>query len=192
MQKGALVLSINWTRMDQTNLWHNTVWRGLSLFAKGVERDEEIHHISYIYSVNSLPYLSQNLNQFILLYDDHSSRQGPLFLFLNLVLLNKLGCHTHFSFSANQITWSRLLIQIQILNGKQCRSRSVGFFRSQLIWVYTVCKGMTYPCFSRTRVNQTVLILFSFSTKTYVVGRHKNCLIDVLLTNSWPYIFVDN
>ena len=27
-----------------------------------------------------------------------------------------------------------------ILNGKQCRSRSVGFFRSQLIWIYTVCK----------------------------------------------------
>ena len=31
-----------------------------------------------------------------------------------------------------------------ILNGKQCRSRSVGFFRSQLIWFYTVYKGMVY------------------------------------------------
>ena len=48
-------------------------------------------------------------------------------------------------FSANQIIWSRLLIQIQILNGKQCRFRSVCFFRSQLIWTYTVCKGRTYP-----------------------------------------------
>ena len=38
----------------------------------------------------------------------------------------------------------QLLIQIQILNGKQCRSRSVGFFRSQLIWIYTICKGRTY------------------------------------------------
>ena len=27
----------------------------------------------------------------------------------------------------------------------QCSSRSVGFFRSQLIWIYTVCKGRTYP-----------------------------------------------
>ena len=36
-------------------------------------------------------------------------------------------------FSANQITWSRLLLQIYILNPKECRSRSVGFFRSQLI-----------------------------------------------------------
>ena len=27
------------------------------------------------------------------------------------------------------------------LNGKQCRSRSVGFFRSHLIWINTVCKG---------------------------------------------------
>ena len=37
-----------------------------------------------------------------------------------------------------------LLIHIHILNDKQCRSRSVGFFRSQLIWVYTVCKGKVY------------------------------------------------
>ena len=39
------------------------------------------------------------------------------------------------------MTWSRLLLWIHILNGKQCRSRSVGFWRSQLIWIYTVCKG---------------------------------------------------
>ena len=64
---------------------------------------------------------------------------------LTLVLLNKLSCHSHFWFSANRITWSGLLIQIHILNGKQCRSRSVGFFRSQLIWIYTVCKGRIYP-----------------------------------------------
>ena len=33
---------------------------------------------------------------------------------LTLVLLNKLRCHTHFKFSANQITWSRLLLLIHI------------------------------------------------------------------------------
>ena len=64
---------------------------------------------------------------------------------LTLVLLNKLRCHAYFQFSANQVTWSSLLIQIHILNGKQCRSRSVGFFRSQLIWIYTVCKCRVYP-----------------------------------------------
>ena len=37
------------------------------------------------------------------------------------------------------------MLQIQILNGKQSRSRSVGFFRSQLIWIYTVCKERIYP-----------------------------------------------
>ena len=63
---------------------------------------------------------------------------------LTLVLLNKLRCHAHFLFSASQITWSGLLLQIRILNGKQCRSRSVGFWRSQLIWIYTVCKGRVY------------------------------------------------
>ena len=64
---------------------------------------------------------------------------------LTLVMLNKLRCHTHFKFSAKQITWSKLFIQIQIPNDKQCRSRSVGFFRSQLIWIYPVCKGRVYP-----------------------------------------------
>ena len=33
----------------------------------------------------------------------------------------------------------RVLIEIYIFNDKQCRSRSVGFFRSQVIWIYTVC-----------------------------------------------------
>ena len=65
--------------------------------------------------------------------------------YLTLVLLNKLRCNAHFQFTANQITWSKLLLWIHILNVKQCRSRSVGFFRSQLIWIYTVCKGRVYP-----------------------------------------------
>ena len=37
------------------------------------------------------------------------------------------------------------MIQIRILNGKQCRSRSVGLFRNQLSWIYTVCKDRVYP-----------------------------------------------
>ena len=41
--------------------------------------------------------------------------------------------------------WYRLLLQIHILNDKQCRSRSFGFFRSHLIWGYTVCVGRVYP-----------------------------------------------
>ena len=45
-------------------------------------------------------------------------------------------CHAHFQFSANQITLSRLLILVHILNDKQCRSRLVGFC--------TVCKGRVY------------------------------------------------
>ena len=68
-----------------------------------------------------------------------------LFRDLTLIMLIKLRWHSPFQFSANQITWSRLLIKIHILNGKQCRSRSFGFFRSQLIWIYTVSKGRLYP-----------------------------------------------
>ena len=34
------------------------------------------------------------------------------------------------------------------------------FFRSQLIWIYTVCKGSVYPGFSRTRVKKINVIHF--------------------------------
>ena len=65
-------------------------------------------------------------------------------LCLTLVMLNKLRRHAHFRLSANQITWFILLVQTHILNDKQCRSKSVSFWRSQLIWIYTVCKGRAY------------------------------------------------
>ena len=51
-------------------------------------------------------------------------------VFLTLVMLNKLRCHAHFQFPANQITWFRLLILIHTLNDKQCRFRSVGFLEA--------------------------------------------------------------
>ena len=63
---------------------------------------------------------------------------------LTIVMLKK-RYYAHLQFSANWITWSRLLTQIHILNGKQCRSRSAGFFRSQLMWIYTVFKDRVYP-----------------------------------------------
>ena len=57
------------------------------------------------------------------------------------------------------------MIKIYILNGKQCRSRSVGFFRSQLIWIYTVC-NLAISGFSRTRVKTfKVKLLQIFSNK---------------------------
>ena len=43
-------------------------------------------------------------------------------------------------------------------NGKQCRSRSVGFFRSQLIWIYTVCKRRTYPGSAGQGLRRFILI----------------------------------
>ena len=59
---------------------------------------------------------------------------------LTLILLNNLISHTHFCLTANQITSYNVSIQIHKLNNKQCRSWSDGFFRSHLIWIYTVCK----------------------------------------------------
>ena len=89
------------------------------------------------------------------------------------VIVNKLVCHAHFKLSANQITWSRMLIKMHILNGKQCRSRSVGFFRSQLIWIYTVLQKQDISGFSRTRVQThtniwTILIYIQRYTGWYV------------------------
>ena len=43
---------------------------------------------------------------------------GHLQRLMTLVMLNKFRCHTHFLLSFSQITWSKLLIQIHILNGK--------------------------------------------------------------------------
>ena len=37
------------------------------------------------------------------------------------------------------------IVAINSNNGKQCRSRSVGFFRIRLIWIYNVCKDRVYP-----------------------------------------------
>ena len=64
---------------------------------------------------------------------------------LILVMLNKLRCHP-------LLIFSHYLTQIHARNDKQCRSRSFGFFRSKLIWIYTVCKKQGISGFSRTRV----------------------------------------
>ena len=43
----------------------------------------------------------------------------------------------------SQSDYSIQIVDINSHNGKQSRSRSVGFFRNQLIWIYTICKGRT-------------------------------------------------
>ena len=48
-----------------------------------------------------------------------------------------------------------------ILNSKQCRSRSVGFFRSQLIWICTVCKSKVYPGSAGLELNYYVYFYIS-------------------------------
>ena len=86
--------------------------------------------------------LKQNSSQALIRQHGFMDWAGPSLLAscsLTLVMLNKLRCHVHFQFSANQIIFSRFLIEIHIFNDKKCRSRSVGFFKSQLIWKYTVC-----------------------------------------------------
>ena len=94
----------------------------------------------------------------------------------SLTCCKKSRCHTHLTFSANQITSSRPLIPIHILNvinNKQCISRSFGFF---FFRIYTVCKGTAYPrsagleltCFSlQAWKNLICNFLFFFSSCIY-------------------------
>ena len=72
-------------------------------------------------------------------------------------MLNKLRCQLQiFSHSDYLIDGVDTKIPY-ILNHKQCRSRSVGFFRSQLIWIYTVCKGRANPGSAGQRLTLSVL-----------------------------------
>ena len=75
-------------------------------------------------------------------------------------MLNKLRCHTLFEFPANQIPWSRLLIQIHTLNGKQCRARSVGQKPTDLDLHCLQRQGISG--FSRTMVNIRCSIVFGW------------------------------
>ena len=107
---------------------------------------------------------------------------------LIFAMLNKLRCHIHFLFSVNQITSCRSLIQIHILNDKQCRSRSVGFFRRQLIWICTVCKGRTYLGSAGAGLTTFFFCIsghrFSCQQQPYT-SRHMCILPTTIITTTW-------
>ena len=110
---------------------------------------------------------------------------------LTLALLNKLRCHSHFKLPANQIPWSGFWTEIHIFNDKQCGSRSVGFSRSQLIWIYTVCKGWIYPGSAGQGLNW---IYWYQSTKiTLIIDQGALCLsliqqvLDTSSVTKWTF-----
>ena len=92
---------------------------------------------------------------------------------------------------------SNYLIQtvdtIYILNDKQCRSRSVGFFRSQLIWICTVCKGSVYPgpAGQGLRYPNT---MGQYSIKDAFCNLHASCFIQCSLITSglanWDWLLI--
>ena len=94
-------------------------------------------------------------------------------------MLNKLRCHTHFLFSAIQITWCRLLIQIHILNDKQCRSKSVGLKPTDLDLHCFQRQGISG--FSRTRIK----ILEEHEKYLLLACTHSNDS-DQLVYLHWP------
>ena len=86
---------------------------------------------------------------------------------------------------------------IHILNGGQCRSGSVGFFRSQLIWLYTVCKGRTYLGSAGSRLNNSLFyFLFNSYNYAYIHSSH-NIIIQFLafrfgkISYKWSILYCD-
>ena len=83
------------------------------------------------------------LHKYTLYYSSAASHNIMLVVFINPCPAEYIKSHAHFQFSVNQITWSRLLIHIHILNDKQCRSRSLEanwswstlFVKTGYIWV---------------------------------------------------------
>ena len=81
---------------------------------------------------------------------------------------------------------------------KQCRSRSDGFWRSQLTWICTVCHLVSFIWIKESDLLRIItgrdILIYSawhglrytsyFSTKIYVVGIHWKPLIEVLLMST--------
>ena len=80
-------------------------------------------------------------------------------------------CHTSHCETKYHRIWlfcNPFLIEFHIFNDKQCRSRSAGFFRSQLIWIYSLLrKGMS--CSAREGLITELLLRFLEITGKLVV-----------------------
>ena len=71
------------------------------------------------------------------------------------------------------VSQSNYLIQVVDTNLHiewQCKSRSVGFFRSQLIWICTVCKSMPYH--GSAGLKSIGKYLSNCSMKTWAIRKH--------------------
>ena len=87
---------------------------------------------------------------------------------------------------------------IHTLNGKQCRSRSVGFFRSQLIWIYTVCKSRAYPgsagqglkCQSQLHTLHTIFFFFVVDFNSSLAEQGMPCLNKRCRSRSGSTLFI--
>ena len=132
-----LILAYSWARFGILVAGEG---RGGNVFISSVSL------LSLLFLFLPCPSLLSLLSLFFLSLRDDTKWSTRADVSLNPNTINqKSRCHAHFKFSAIQITWSRLLIQIHILNNKQYRARSLGFIRSQLIWIYTGCKDRACP-----------------------------------------------
>ena len=109
-----------------------------------------------------------------------------LFLIFNqsdyLIQIVDINSHTSWQTVQIQISWL-----LQICKGrtypkqcKQCRFRSIGFFRSQLIRICTVCKGRTYPSSAGLGLSVWIHLL----SEIIYLQSQKRLLLTLLLLNA--------
>ena len=110
-------------------------WFGSTLFAKGISgfsrtrvnslanqncRIKKLQKFKYSLLANNKNFLTAEITSYSYyhIYPKYWDTLSYLLTILvfTFVMLNKWRCHTHFKFSANQFTWSRLLIQIHSTN----------------------------------------------------------------------------
>ena len=87
----------------------------------------------------------------------------------------------------------KIVDTIHIFNAKQCRSRSVGFWRSQLIWIYTVCKDRAYPGsagagWSDMEINGSVIMKALCNTAPYSHELNSTSTAGIKSRTSWSKI----
>ena len=110
-------------------------------------------------------------------------------LFLTLAMLNKLRCPTHFRFSANQMAWSRFLIQIHVfitlnsvdpdlLASSEPTDLNLPFANAGHIWV------QLDQCWVCRKIIFVILHVGSFMVLSYFLNHSSSQCTQM----SWPFI----
>ena len=124
---------------------------------------------------------------------------------LTLLMLNKLRCHAHFLFPANQITWSGFLIDIhkltnnadpdQLVSSEANWSGSTLFAKTGHV-VFSKRRINPVTCHNSSRQHYTIINYWGIqydmiSTREYRYWPRRIFKIIIRSINKWPFIGLD-